>query len=122
MVRLPADEFSSRFPRELSGGQRQRVGVARALAADPVLVLMDEPFGALDPIARRALQTEFLAWKKELGKPVLFVTHDLSEAFRLADRVAVMNAGRVAQLGTPSEIRDTPADDFVRAFTESAAP
>jgi osmoprotectant transport system ATP-binding protein len=121
-VNLPASEFADRRPRELSGGQRQRVGVARALAADPVLVLMDEPFGALDPIARRALQSEFLAWKRELGKPVLFVTHDLPEAFRLSDRVAVLNAGRLVQVGTPREILDSPADDFVRAFTESASP
>lgn len=121
MVNLPAADFAARRPRELSGGQRQRVGVARALAADPVLVLMDEPFGALDPIARRALQAEFLAWKKQLGKPVLFVTHDLAEAFRLADRVAILNQGRLVQVGTPREIRDSPADDFVRAFTEAAS-
>jgi osmoprotectant transport system ATP-binding protein len=116
MVNLPADQFSGRRPRELSGGQRQRVGVARALAADPVLVLMDEPFGALDPIARRALQTEFLAWKRQLRKPVLLVTHDLTEAFRLADRVAVVKDGRVVQVGTPREIVEAPADDFVREF------
>jgi osmoprotectant transport system ATP-binding protein len=116
MVNLPAAEFGARRPRELSGGQRQRVGVARALAADPVLVLMDEPFGALDPIARRALQSEFLAWKKALGKPVLFVTHDLAEAFRLADRVAILNRGSLAQVATPAEIRESPADGFVRAF------
>jgi len=116
MVSLPPAEFAGRRPRELSGGQRQRVGVARALAADPILVLMDEPFGALDPIARRALQAEFLAWKKSLAKPVLFVTHDLAEAFRLADRVAVLHAGRLAQVGTPRELRESPADAFVREF------
>ena len=114
MVNLPAQEFASRRPRELSGGQRQRVGVARALAANPSLVLMDEPFGALDPIARRALQKEFLAWKRQLGKAVLFVTHDIPEAFLLADRVAVLREGRVVQVGTPREISDNPADDFVR--------
>jgi osmoprotectant transport system ATP-binding protein len=114
MVNLPAREFASRRPRELSGGQRQRVGVARALAADPSLVLMDEPFGALDPIARRALQQEFLSWKRQIGKAVLFVTHDIPEAFRLADRVAVLRAGRVVQVGTPREIAEKPADDFVR--------
>ncbi|MEP6800550.1 MAG: ATP-binding cassette domain-containing protein [Acidobacteriota bacterium] len=119
MVNLPADEFSRRHPRELSGGQRQRVGVARALAADPDLVLMDEPFGALDPIARRALQKEFLSWKRELRKSVLLVTHDISEAFRLADRVAIVRAGQVVQVGTPREIAESPADDFVREF---AAP
>jgi len=117
MVNLPFAEFSSRRPRQLSGGQRQRVGVARALAADPPLVLMDEPFGALDPIARRALQQEFLDWKKRLAKAVLLVTHDLSEAFRLADRVAVMEKGRIRQVGTRSEILEHPADDFVREFT-----
>ena len=116
MVNLPADEFSARRPRELSGGQRQRVGVARALAADPVLVLMDEPFGALDPIARRALQAEFLAWKRQLRKAVLLVTHDLTEAFRLADRVAIVWQGRVVQVGTPREIVEAPANDFVREF------
>jgi osmoprotectant transport system ATP-binding protein len=114
MVNLPFREFAPRRPRELSGGQRQRVGVARALAADPSLVLMDEPFGALDPIARRALQQEFLSWKRQLGKAVLFVTHDIPEAFRLADRVAVLRAGKVLQVGTPREIADSPADDFVR--------
>ncbi|MCA1582310.1 MAG: ATP-binding cassette domain-containing protein [Acidobacteria bacterium] len=116
MVNLSAEEFASRRPRELSGGQRQRVGVARALAADPGLVLMDEPFGALDPIARRALQKEFLAWKRQLEKAVLLVTHDISEAFRLADRVAVLRDGHVVQVGTPREIAESPADEFVREF------
>jgi osmoprotectant transport system ATP-binding protein len=116
MVGLPAAEFGSRRPRELSGGQRQRVGVARALAADPPAVLMDEPFGALDPIARGALQREFLGWKSRLAKAVLLVTHDLREAFRLADRVAVLDRGRLRQIGTRAELEKTPADDFVRAF------
>jgi osmoprotectant transport system ATP-binding protein len=122
MVSLPPAEFAGRRPRELSGGQRQRVGVARAFAADPVLVLMDEPFGALDPIARRALQAEFLAWKKSLTKPVLFVTHDLAEAFRLADRVAVLHDGRLVQVGTPRELRESPADAFVREFVSEQGP
>jgi osmoprotectant transport system ATP-binding protein len=117
MVNLPFPEFAARRPRELSGGQRQRVGVARALAADPPLVLMDEPFGALDPIARRALQREFLDWKRRIGKAVLLVTHDLPEAFALADRVAVMNAGRIRQVGTRAELLEHPADDFVSQFT-----
>ena len=122
MVGLADAEFGSRRPRELSGGQRQRVGVARALAADPPVVLMDEPFGALDPIARRALQREFLDWKRRLGKAVLLVTHDVREAFRLADRVAVMEAGQLRQFGTPEEIRARPADAFVREFVSEDAP
>jgi osmoprotectant transport system ATP-binding protein len=116
MVGLPAGEFRHRRPAELSGGQRQRVGVARALAADPPILLMDEPFGALDPIARRQIQEEFLIWKKRLSKTVLFVTHDVREAFRLADRVALIEAGRVRQLGTPDELAKNPADAFVRDF------
>jgi osmoprotectant transport system ATP-binding protein len=122
MVNLPLPDFAARRPRQLSGGQRQRVGVARALAGDPPLVLMDEPFGALDPIARRALQQEFLEWKKRIGKAVLLVTHDLPEAFRLADRVAVMEGGRIRQLGTRAEILERPADDFVREFTAGNLP
>ena len=122
MVGLPLPEFGQRRPRELSGGQRQRVGVARALAADPPLVLMDEPFGALDPIARRALQREFLDWKRRLGKAVLLVTHDVREAFRLADRVAVLAEGRLRQVGKPGEISARPADAFVAEFVSEDAP
>jgi osmoprotectant transport system ATP-binding protein len=122
MVNLAPAEFFERRPRQLSGGQRQRVGVARALAADPPVVLMDEPFGALDPIARRGLQREFLGWKRRLGKAVLLVTHDLSEAFRLADRVAVMDRGRVRQIGTREELTRAPADDFVREFVSEDGP
>src|SRR5260370_27696183 len=102
MVNLPSNEFLRRRPRELSGGQRQRVGFARALAADPPVVLMDEPFGALDPIARRALQQQFLDWKQRLRKAVLLVTPDRSEAFRLADRPALLEPCRVYQFGQPS--------------------
>jgi len=116
LVGMPAEEFGRRRPRELSGGQRQRVGVARALAAEPALLLMDEPFGALDPIARRSIQKEFRAWRERLTSAVLLVTHDLSEAFRLADRVAVMQAGRVRQVGTREELTRRPADAFVREF------
>jgi osmoprotectant transport system ATP-binding protein len=116
LVGLPASEFGERRPRQLSGGQRQRVGVARALAADPPVLLMDEPFGALDPIARRSMQREFLDWKRRLGKAVLLVTHDLREAFRLGDRVAILDRGRARQVGTPREILESPADDFVREF------
>ena len=122
LVGLPALDFGERRPRELSGGQRQRVGVARALAADPPALLMDEPFGALDPIARRAMQREFLDWKKRLGKAVLLVTHDLREAFRLGDRVAILDRGRVRQAGSPREILEAPADDFVREFVADELP
>jgi osmoprotectant transport system ATP-binding protein len=122
LVGLPAAEFGERKPRQLSGGQRQRVGVARALAADPPVLLMDEPFGALDPIARRSMQKEFLDWKRRLGKAVLLVTHDLREAFRLGDRVAILDRGRARQVGTPREILESPADDFVREFVSDEVP
>jgi osmoprotectant transport system ATP-binding protein len=122
LVSLPAAEFAERRPRELSGGQRQRVGVARALAADPPVLLMDEPFGALDPIARRSMQREFVDWKRRLAKAVLLVTHDLREAFRLGDRVAILDRGLARQVGTPREILDSPADDFVREFVSDELP
>jgi osmoprotectant transport system ATP-binding protein len=122
LVNLPAAEFGERHPRELSGGQRQRVGVARALAADPPVLLMDEPFGALDPIARRSMQREFGEWKRRLGKAVLLVTHDLREAFRLGDRVAILGRGRLHQIGTPREILASPADDFVHEFVFDELP
>ncbi|GAA3798606.1 ABC transporter ATP-binding protein [Cellulomonas soli] len=106
-----------RYPGQLSGGQQQRVGVARALAADPQVLLMDEPFGAVDPIVRRELQDELRRLQAELGKTVVLVTHDVDEAFRLADQVVILRAGaRVAQAGTPAQILAHPADDFVRAF------
>jgi osmoprotectant transport system ATP-binding protein len=105
-----------RYPAELSGGQRQRVGLARALGADPPIVLMDEPFGALDPLTRRRLQREFLALKARLRKTVVLVTHDVDEAFLLADRVAVLSDGALVQVGTPDEIRAAPASDFVASF------
>jgi len=121
MVNLPVEEFGARRPRQLSGGQRQRVGVARALAADPPVLLMDEPFGALDPIARRALQREFLDWKSRLKKAVLLVTHDMREAFLLADRIAVMDRGRIRQMGTKADLIERPADDYVREFVSEAS-
>ncbi|HEU4593540.1 MAG TPA: ATP-binding cassette domain-containing protein [Pyrinomonadaceae bacterium] len=101
LVGLEPEKVSARYPSELSGGQRQRVGVARALAADPPLLLMDEPFGALDPLTRAALQTEFSALRKSLGKTVVFVTHDVREAFLLGTRVGLMHAGRLVLLDTP---------------------
>ena len=106
-----------RYPAELSGGQQQRVGVARALAADPNILLMDEPFGAVDPIVRRELQDELLRLQAELGKTILFVTHDIDEAFRLADDVVVLREQAViVQQGTAAQIAAAPADDFVRHF------
>ncbi|MBS3183343.1 ABC transporter ATP-binding protein [Leucobacter manosquensis] len=109
--------LAERYPAQLSGGQQQRVGVARALASDPNILLMDEPFGAVDPIVRRELQQELLRLQAELGKTILFVTHDVDEAFLLGDEVVVLEAGgRIAQRGTPAEILGSPANDFVRDF------
>ena len=107
-----------RYPAELSGGQRQRVAFARALAADPPLILLDEPFGALDALTRLELHRQFLELKSHLGKSAVLVTHDLNEAFRLADRIGVMRAGRLLQLGTPAELADQPADPYVSALLE----
>jgi osmoprotectant transport system ATP-binding protein len=110
-------ELAERYPAQLSGGQQQRVGVARALAADPLVMLMDEPFGAIDPINRERLQNEFLRLQAELGKTVLFVTHDIDEAIKMGDRIAVMRTGgRVAQYATPAELLMSPADEFVEDF------
>jgi osmoprotectant transport system ATP-binding protein len=105
LVGLDPGKFASRYPHELSGGQRQRVGVARALAADPPVLLMDEPFGALDPITRLELQQEFKRLQQELGKTVVFVTHDIQEAFVLASRIGLMHGGELVVLGTPHEFR-----------------
>jgi osmoprotectant transport system ATP-binding protein len=119
-VGLAAD-FASRYPHQLSGGQRQRVGVARALAADPEILLMDEPFGALDPLTRDELQREFLALQQRLHKTVVFVTHDLREALRLGSRIALMEAGRLVTVLSPREFleSDEPlASAYVRAFGE----
>jgi len=118
-------EFASRYPRQLSGGQRQRVGVARALAADPEILLMDEPFGALDPLTRDELQREFLSLQQRLHKTVIFVTHDLREALRLASRIALMEAGRLVTVLSPEEFlksSDPWASAYVRAFGDGLAP
>ncbi len=112
LVGLDARQFADRYPRELSGGQRQRVGVARALAADPPLLLMDEPFGALDPLTRASLQKEFAELKSRLGKTVIFVTHDVREALTLGSRIALMDAGKIVLLESP--------DAFVRSENELA--
>ncbi|MEI3843274.1 MULTISPECIES: ABC transporter ATP-binding protein [unclassified Microbacterium] len=109
--------LADRYPAQLSGGQQQRVGVARGLAADPNILLMDEPFGAVDPIVRTELQEEMLRLQRELGKTVVFVTHDVDEAFLLGDRIVLLDVGaRIVQQGTPEEILQAPADDFVSAF------
>jgi osmoprotectant transport system ATP-binding protein len=118
LVGLPATEYAGRYPHELSGGQRQRVGVARALAADPPLVLLDEPFGALDPITRAELQREFRALQARLRKTAMFVTHDMREAGIVADRIALVDAGRLVAAGTQAELRAS-ADPTVRAFLEA---
>jgi len=121
LVGLPPDDFGPRYPTELSGGQQQRVGVARALAADPACLLMDEPFGALDAITRDGLQEELLRLKEKLLKTIVFVTHDIFEALRLADRIAVMHAGRLEQIGPPGEILRAPATEFVKELFEKPA-
>jgi osmoprotectant transport system ATP-binding protein len=109
--------LGSRYPRQLSGGQQQRVGVARGLAADPNILLMDEPFGAVDPIVRSELQAELVRLQRELGKTIVFVTHDIDEAFLLGDQVVILDRGaRIVQVGSPSEIIENPADAFVEAF------
>ncbi len=112
----PADDYLRRYPAELSGGQRQRVGVARALGADPAILLMDEPFGAIDPITRERLQDEFLRIQSEIRKTVAFVTHDIHEAIKLGDQVALMRDGRLVQHAPPAQLLSQPADDFVRGF------
>src|SRR5437016_3851360 len=117
LVGLDPDRDRKRFPAELSGGQRQRVGLARALAANPALMLMDEPFGAIDPIVRARLQDEFLRLQQELRKTVVFVTHDVDEAIKVGDRIAILRqGGRLAQYDTPQRILEQPVDDFVADF------
>jgi len=115
LVGLDADRFAGRYPRELSGGQRQRVGVARALAADPPVILLDEPFGALDPITRRDIQQEFKSLQQNLGKTMVFVTHDIAEAFVLGNRIGLLKDGEMVLLGAPAELLES-ADLEARAF------
>jgi len=117
LISLPPHETRDRYPGQLSGGQRQRVGVARALAADPPVLLMDEPFGAIDPITRERLQNEFLRLQAEIGKTIVFVTHDIDEAIKMGDRVAVLKeGGHLAQFAPPAELLMQPADEFVEQF------
>ena len=113
------DGYEDRFPRELSGGMQQRVGLARALASDPEVLLMDEPFSALDPLIRRQLQDQFMVLSSQLvNKTTVFITHDLDEAIRIGNRIAIMKDGRIVQIGTPEDIVINPADDYVRDFVE----
>lgn len=116
LVRMPAASFGDRYPSELSGGQQQRIGVARALALNPPVVLLDEPFGALDRITRRELQREFKDLCASPGRTMVFVTHDLDEAFLLGDRVALLHQGELQQCGTPRELVESPANEHVAAF------
>ncbi len=109
------------YPRELSGGQQQRVGIARSLAVEPDVWFLDEPFSALDPLIRREMQDEFLRLQTMLRKTIAFITHDFDEAIRLADRIAIMNEGRIVQIGTPEELVTRPADDYVANFTRDVA-
>ncbi|TQR37186.1 ABC transporter ATP-binding protein [Lysinibacillus sphaericus] len=116
MVGLERDKYSQRKPIELSGGEQQRVGVVRALAADPEIILMDEPFSALDPISRTKLQDDLLELQQTIQKTIVFVSHDMQEALKLGDRICVMKDGEIVQIGTPREIIDNPVNDFVREF------
>lgn len=118
LVELPED-IAARYPRQLSGGQEQRVGVARALAAEPKLMLLDEPFGALDPLTRDRLQQSFGAIRQQLDLTAILVTHDMSEALVLGDRVAVLRAGKLVQIGTPEQLLKAPADDYVEQLLDT---
>ncbi len=120
MVGLDPDSYRNRMPHELSGGEQQRVGVVRALSADPDIILMDEPFSALDPISREKLQEDMIRLKKAIHKTVVFVTHDIREAIKLGDRICLMNEGKIVQLGTPEQLLNRPANDFVRNFVGGA--
>ncbi|HEX3653385.1 MAG TPA: ATP-binding cassette domain-containing protein [Rhizomicrobium sp.] len=119
LVQLAPERYAARYPRELSGGEQQRVGVARALAAEPKLMLMDEPFGALDPLVRDELGAEVRSIHDRLGLTTVLVTHDMTEALLLADRIVVMREGGIVQSGTPAELVRAPADDFVRDMIEN---
>ena len=121
-VNMDPAEFRKRYPKELSGGQQQRVGVARAMAADPPILLMDEPFGAIDPITRDRLQNEFLRLQSEIKKTIVFVTHDIDEAIKMGDRIAVLREGsQIAQYDTPERVLTNPADSYVETFIGSGA-
>ncbi len=119
MVSLPPDQFINRRPKQLSGGQQQRIGLARAMVMDSPLLLMDEPFGALDPILRKQLQEEFISLKEKLQRTIIFVTHDIEEAFRLGDRIAILKDGQLIQLATKNELLVNPVNDFISDIVES---
>jgi osmoprotectant transport system ATP-binding protein len=119
LVNLPAEEYGNRYPKALSGGQKQRVGIARALIAEPPILLMDEPFGALDPITRSHLHQELLNLNQQLHKTIIIVTHDLAEAFKLADRIVLMNKGKIVQQGTKYDFLNKPVNDFVAEFIQT---
>lgn len=119
LIGLKPDEFRKRYPHELSGGQQQRIGIARAMAVDPPVMLMDEPFGALDPIIRHHLQQEFLQIQKEVQKTILFVSHDIDEAIKMGDKVAIFKAGQLMQYAGPDDILANPSNDFVSEFVGS---
>lgn len=116
LLGLPPSEFLKRYPHDLSGGQKQRIGLARALASDPPLVLLDEPFGALDPITRKQIQKEFKSLESILNKTMILVTHDIQEAVLLGDRVCLMRGGKIEQIGKPDELISSPANSFVKEF------
>ena len=116
LMSLPPEEYRDQYPQALSGGQRQRVGIARALAAEPEVMLMDEPFGALDPITREELQDEFLEIQEQINTTILFVTHDIEEALKMGDRIAIYDVGEVVQYDTPEKILENPANQFVADF------
>ena len=116
LVNLPFDEFSEKYPAELSGGQRQRVGIARALMENPQILLMDEPFGALDPITRNSLHQELLDLNTKLKKTIIMITHDMEEAFKLADLIILMDHGKIVQMGSKEDLLNNPVNDFVKNF------
>jgi osmoprotectant transport system ATP-binding protein len=116
IINMPYEKFHDRYPAEISGGQQQRVGIARALMENPPVLLMDEPFGALDPITRKALHEELISLNQKLHKTILIVTHDMTEAFKLADKIILMNAGKLVQMGTKNDFIQNPKNEFVENF------
>ena len=121
LVKVGLEGYESSYPRQLSGGMQQRVGIARALATDPELLLMDEPFSALDPVIKREMQDVLLKLQNELHKTVIFITHDLNEAMRIGDRIAILKDGQLIQVDTPQNIVEQPADDYVRSFVKGVS-